>query len=447
MLPNTLQQQGEPICAVATPLGRGALTIVRLSGQDALAIAEKVTHKKPVSRYASFTKFFDDNGQVIDQGIVIWFQAPASFTGEDVVEFHCHGNPIVSDLLLNTLCAHGSRLATPGEFSQRAFVNNKIDLTQAEAIADLITCTTEQGVRTATRSLQGAFSVRVQDVLSKLILMRTNIEAQLDFPDEEIEVKHSKQIASKLQELNTEIAELVQQAQQGERLQTGVTIAIAGSPNAGKSSLINALAQSEIAIVTEIPGTTRDPLTADIDIQGIPVRLIDTAGLRATKDVIEQKGIERAQQALSQADIILWLSDVSQTQQQNPPHEIEQSKIIFVHNKIDLTNLQAGVNKNQIHLSVKTGAGLQDLIDMLTSRLFGKQQGDSPFLARRRHLIALQQAREHIAAALQHIGGATNIELAAEDLRLAQQALGEITGEFTSDDLLGRIFSEFCLGK
>lgn len=448
MLPSTLQQQGEPICAMATPPGRGALAIVRLSGQGALEIAHQLTHKKLLARQAIYTKFYDDNDEVIDQGIVIYFQAPASFTGEDVVELHCHGNPIISDLLLKTLCAQGSRLATPGEFSQRAFVNNKIDLAQAEAIADLISSTTEQGVRMATRSLQGAFSIRVRAVLATLILIRTNIEAHLDFPDEEINVKQVQEIATKLTQLCTEVTELMQQAQQGERLQTGATIAIAGKPNVGKSSLINALAQSDIAIVTEIPGTTRDPLTADIELHGMPVRLIDTAGLRDTANEIELKGIERTQQALSQADITLWLSDASQTETpQIAPADIEENKTIWVHNKIDLTKLQASTSANHIYLSVKTGVGLPELLTMIASKLHADEQGDTPFLARRRHLIALQQAQQNIQAAGVRISAPTELELAAEDLRLAQLSLGEVTGEFTSDDLLGRIFSEFCIGK
>lgn len=433
---------------MATPPGRGALAIVRLSGQGALSIASKVTHKKLKSRHATHTNFYDSNDELIDQGIAIYFQTPASFTGEDVVEFHCHGNPVVSDLLIKTLCEYGSRLATPGEFSLRAFMSNKIDLAQAEAIADLICSTTERGVRTATRSLQGAFSKRVQDVLTKLILIRTNVEAHLDFPDEEIDAQHTEQLQTKLTKLEADISELLQQAQQGERLQTGATIAIAGQPNAGKSSLLNALAQSDVAIVTEVPGTTRDPLIADIDIHGIPVRLIDTAGMRETKDVVEIKGIERAQQALSQADIILWLTDVSLTEGgQSIPDGIDENKIICVHNKIDLTNIQASINANHIYLSVKIGSGLQDLIKLLASQLCSSEQGDTPFMARRRHLSALQRARDNVQAALQLISQTTDLELAAEDLRLAQQSLGEITGEFTSDDLLGRIFSEFCIGK
>lgn len=444
--PNTSKQQDEPICAVVTPPGRGALAIVRLSGKGALEVAVKCTHKKLPVRQASYTRLYDNQGEVIDQGIAIYFQSPASFTGEDVVEFHCHGNPIVSGLLLETLCGYGARLAMPGEFSLRAFINNKVNLPQAEAIADLISSTTEQGARAAAQSLQGAFSIRVQEVLTKLIQIRTNVEAQLDFPDEEIDRKSCEQVMTKLAELELELAELVQQAKRGERLQAGATIAIAGKPNAGKSSLLNALAQSDIAIVTEIPGTTRDSLTADIDIQGMPIRLIDTAGMHNTKDIIEKKGIERAQQALSHADIILWVSDVLQ-KEHDLPEEVDANKAIQVRNKIDLNDQSADADENQVYLSAKTGLGIQGLVDMIAMRLLGQQQGDTPFLARRRHLTALQQAQGNIQAALQGDHLPKELELIAEELRCAQQSLGEISGEFTADDLLGRIFSEFCMGK
>lgn len=446
----TIEQQAS-ICALATPTGKGALAIVRLSGKDAHAIAQQITHKSLTPRQAHYTNFYDQDDAVIDQGLAIYFQTPASFTGEDVIEFHCHGNPLVADLLLKTLCSLGARLATPGEFSLRAFLNNKIDLTQAEAIADLINSTTEQGVRTATRSMQGVFSERVQEVLTQLIQMRMHIEAHLDFPDEEIDRQQSEQLASLLTTLSNHLNELIQQAKLGERLQTGATIAIAGRPNAGKSSLLNVLAQSDVAIVTEIPGTTRDPLSADIEIQGIAVRLIDTAGLRDTKDIVEAKGIERAQQALVQADLILWLTDVNDEDSQAVPNEIDVTKMLFVHNKIDL-QIEKKCNDDQnIFISAKEQIGMDKLIEKLGKQLAGtnnfQEHGDTPFLARSRHVIALQQAQESIRSAQQRLANSQELELAAEDLRLAQQSLGEITGEFTPDDLLGKIFSEFCIGK
>ena len=452
-------QQKEPICALATASGKGALAIVRLSGKGALDLATQITQQALPVRQACYTSFFN-NGEIIDQGLAIYFQAPASFTGEDVVEFHCHGNPLIAELLLKTLCSLGARLATAGEFSLRAFLNNKIDLAQAEAIADLINSTTEQGARTATRSLQGAFSERIQEALTQLVQMRMHIEAHLDFPDEEIDRQQTKQLQSKLNDTDEFLDQLLQQAKLGERLQTGATVAIAGRPNAGKSSLLNVLAQSDVAIVTEIPGTTRDPLSADIEIRGMPVRLIDTAGLRETKDVVEAKGIERAQQALEQADVILWVIDINDKDTQNIPYALDKNKVIFVYNKIDLQNetqqnLSARISEH-VYISAKDSSGTDELIQRLSEKLLSEklsgaeniqEQSDSPFLARSRHIIALQQAQKNIQQAQLRITSSQELELAAEDLRLAQQNLGEITGEFTPDDLLGKIFSEFCIGK
>ncbi len=455
-MPN-IKQQNELICALATPAGTGALAIVRLSGEASAKIANHVTRRELIIRQATYSKFYDEHGGVIDQGIAIYFKAPASFTGEDVVEFHCHGNSLVTDLLLKTLCSLGARLATPGEFSLRAFLNNKIDLAQAEAIADLINSSTEQGVRTATKSMQGAFSQRVESALSRLIQMRIHIEAHLDFPDEEIDRQQSEQLLAQLSALNKYLNDLLQQAKSSERLQTGATIAIAGKPNAGKSSLLNVLAQSDVAIVTEVPGTTRDTLSADIEIQGIAVRLIDTAGLRDTKDIVEAKGIERAQQTLTEADLILWVTEVSDVDvkvTEQLPTSVKKEKVIIIHNKIDLhpTLKQNSCNENNdIFISAKKGMGIDRLIMQLRQRLLGdkriEEQADTPFLARSRHVVALQQAEKNIRSAQGHLGNSQELELAAEDLRLAQQNLGEITGEFTPDDLLGKIFSEFCIGK
>jgi len=448
-MPTTIKQK-EPICALATPAGKGALSIVRLSGKGAQAIAEKVTQKKLPVRHASFTSFYTQNGDALDQGLVIYFQAPASFTGEDVVEFHCHGNPLLADLLLKTLCGFGARLASPGEFSLRAFLNSKIDLAQAEAIADLINSTTEQSARTATKSLQGEFSKRVANVLAQLIQLRMHIEAHLDFPDEEIEPQQSQQLTTQIQNLELKLSELLQQAKLGERLQTGATVAIAGKPNAGKSSLLNVLAQSEVAIVTEIPGTTRDPLTADIELQGIAVRMIDTAGLRKTQDIVEAKGIERAQQALSHADVVLWLRDIVKDTEEPLPEYVDASKVIYVHNKTDLQNhTTLKQDAENIFISAKTGSGIDNLINLLAARIKGtntfEESAETPFLARNRHVVALKKAQENLTVSQQHINH--NLELAAEELRVAQRHLGEITGEFTPDDLLGKIFSEFCIGK
>ena len=447
-MPNAIPHPSDPICAVATPPGRGALAMVRLSGHGALAIAGRVTQKALLPRKATCTGFHDSQGERIDQGIAIYFRAPASFTGEDLVEFHCHGNPVVCGLLLDTLCAQGARLAEPGEFSLRAFVNNKIDLTQAEAIADLISSTTEQCVRLANRSLQGAFSQRIHQVLARLVSVRTGIEAHLDFPDEDIDVQQSRHFQEQLAEVDADITRLLQQAQSGERLHTGATLAIVGPPNAGKSSLINVLAQSEIAIVTPTPGTTRDPVVADIELQGMPVRLVDTAGVRETRDEVELQGIERTRRTLAQADLVLWLEDVSQPGPARTAFDdVDPAKVIRVHNKIDLVARDAEVGENEIWLSVKTAAGMEDLIELIRCRLLGREQGSTPFLARRRHRVALQRTQAHIQAAIQCLHRSAGLELAGEDLRLAQQALGEITGAFSSEDLLGSIFSEFCIGK
>ena len=445
-MPNVIPSSVDSICAVATAPGRGALAVIRLSGPDAHTIAEQVTHRKLAARQAILTGFYDARGERIDQGIALYFQAPASFSGEELVEFHTHGSPVVCDLLLDTLCAHGARLAEPGEFSLRAFMNRKIDLAQAEAIADLISSSTEQCVRLANRSLQGLFSARVHDVLEQLVAVRTGIEAYLDFPDEDLDVQQAQHFCEQLEQLGADIATLLKQAQAGERLHAGATLAIAGPPNVGKSSLINALAQSDIAIVTAAPGTTRDPVATDIEIAGMPVHVVDTAGVRETEDAIEREGIERTRRTLAQADLVVWMNDVTQPQQVLP-EEVDGPRCIRVHNKIDLTDQAPEALEDEVYLSVKTASGLPALIELIRARLLGSEQASTPFLARRRHRLALQRTQEHVQAAVQGLREARGLELAGEDLRLAQHALGEITGEFGSEDLLGRIFSEFCIGK
>ena len=447
-MPNVKPSTADSICAVATAPGRAALAVIRLSGPEAHAIAEQVTHRKLAVRKAVLTGFYDARGERIDQGIALYFQAPASFSGEDLVEFHSHGSPVVCDLLLDTLCAHGARLAEPGEFSLRAFLNHKIDLAQAEAIADLIASSTEQCARLANRSLQGLFSARVQEILERLVAVRAGIEAYLDFPEEDLDVQQAQHFCEQLDELGAAITTLLEQAQAGERLNAGATLAIAGAPNVGKSSLINALAQGDLAIVTDTPGTTRDPVAADIEIAGMPVHVVDTAGVRETEDAIEREGIARTRRTLAQADLVVWMDDVTQPPAtQAPPDEVDAARRIRVHNKIDLTGRAAEVLGEEVYLSVKTHSGLQALIDLIRTRLLGGEQASTPFLARRRHRLALQNTREHIRAAAQGLREARGLELAGEDLRLAQHALGEITGEFSSEDLLGRIFSEFCIGK
>ncbi len=448
-MPNKISQLAA-ICAVATPPGRSALAIVRLSGKDCEQIVKKITQQTLMPRQASYCKLKDDSGELIDRGVVILYQSPASYTGEDMAEFYCHGNPVITDLILKTLCTHGARLAEPGEFTLRAFLNDKIDLMQAEAVADVINSTSEQALRSATRSLQGTFSSHIENIHSKLIQLRTHAEAHLDFPEEEIDPKNILQIQAKLEALETNLQNLLVQAKQGERLQIGATIAIAGKPNAGKSSLLNALTQNETAIVTEIPGTTRDPLGADIHLDGAPIRLIDTAGLRDTQDIVEQEGIQRAQQVLTQADLILWMQEDSDSTIELPSfikQEIDAAKIIYLNNKIDLSRTVAKAENNHVYLSVKTGEGLTELVHLLNTRLNTHQQNETPFSARQRHIVALQQTLTHLSEAKRCINENVELELLAEHLRSAQQALAEITGEFSADDLLGKIFSEFCIGK
>ncbi len=447
-MPNTIPYTADPICAVATAPGRGALAVIRLSGDGAWRIAEQVTQCTLTVRKATLSGFHDVHGERIDQGIALYFQAPASFTGEDLVEFHVHGSPVVCDLLLDTLCAHGARLAEPGEFSLRAFMNGKMDLAQAEAIADLIASSTEQGLRLANRSLQGAFSREVQGILERLVAVRTSLEAHLDFPDEDIDAQLDSNFQAQLTQLEADIAQLLGQAHQGERLQAGATLAIAGAPNAGKSSLINALAKSEIAIVTATPGTTRDPVATDIEIGGMPVHVVDTAGVRETRDAIEREGIERTRRTLAEADLVLWMEDVTQAEPTGAvPEELDAARTIRVHNKIDLVGRVAEAGEDEAYLSVKTASGLEDLLGMIRTRLLGREQASTPFLARRRHCIALQRTGEHVRAALAGLREDRGPELAGEDLRQAQHALCEITGEYSSEDLLGQIFSEFCIGK
>lgn len=447
-MPTSPDIQYESICAVATPIGRGALAIVRLSGRTALEIANRFVKKKLHDHQVLYSKFYDCKNEVIDHGIAIYFKAPTSFTGEDVVEFQHHGNPIISELILKVLCEYGARLATPGEFTLRAFLNNKIDLTQAEAISDLINSATEKSVKTANRSLQGEFSNQVDNTLEELVQIRINVEAHLDFPDEDIDIQQSQQIESKLANAVIKLERIQEQAKRGERLQMGATIAIAGEPNVGKSSLINKLSQSDISIVTEIPGTTRDPLSADIEIEGVPIRLIDTAGLRETDNIIEKKGIERTQAVLEQADIVLWLTDISTFE---PHNKITSSHVkdnhIVVHNKIDLMVNSKPIVDDQLYISVKTGQGIEELINIIAKKLNGEELSDVPFLARNRHIVGLKKTCDHLKSAKEKMQNNVELDIVAEELRLAQQSLGEITGEFTADELLGRIFSDFCIGK
>ncbi|MCW8886222.1 MAG: tRNA uridine-5-carboxymethylaminomethyl(34) synthesis GTPase MnmE [Motiliproteus sp.] len=449
----------DTIAALATPPGRGGVGIVRISGNRCQAVAETLLGQLPKPRYAYYGSFFDQQGGQIDQGIALYFPNPHSFTGEDVLELQAHGGPIVLDLLLQQVLACGVRLARPGEFSERAFLNDKLDLAQAEAIADLIDCSSEQAARSALRSLQGEFSQRIHEVVEALIQLRIYVEAAIDFPEEEVDFLGDGKVLADLQSIQQQLHRLQAEAQQGAILRDGMNVVIAGRPNAGKSSLLNALAGKESAIVTDIAGTTRDVLREHIHIDGMPLHIIDTAGLREGADVVEQIGIERAWEEIRNADRVLLMVDASSTIETAPEkiwpdfvsHLPDLNKITVIRNKIDLSDEQQGVDNladcHLIRLSAKQKQGVDLLKQHLKSCMGYESTGEGGFMARRRHLDALNQTTEYLLTGHQQLTTLGAGELLAEDLRLAQQTLSEITGEFTPDDLLGKIFSSFCIGK
>lgn len=450
----------DTIAAIATATGRGGVGIVRVSGPKAKQVADQLLSVSLQPRYAHYCDFKSRSGEVLDQGIALFFPGPHSFTGEDVLELQGHGGPVILDLLLREITQLGIRLARPGEFSERAFLNDKLDLTQAEAIADLIDASTEQAARNALHSLQGAFSKRIHELVDALIHLRIYVEASIDFPEEEIDFLSDGKVARDLDKIITKLASVFKEARQGALVRDGMRVVIAGRPNAGKSSLLNALSGRESAIVTSIEGTTRDVLREHIHIDGMPLHIIDTAGLRESPDEVEQIGIQRAWQEIQQADRVLLLIDSRQTTLTDPrqiwPEFVDQlddaSKITLVRNKIDLTNEPAALftpetGATYIGLSAANGAGVDALKQHLKSIMGFSDNGESGFTARRRHLDALERASQYLASGKAQLQGYAAGELLAEDLRHAQNALGEITGEFTPDDLLGRIFSSFCIGK
>lgn len=442
------------IAAIATPPGRGGVGIVRISGKLVTKIATAMLGKLPPPRRAHLCTFQDGAALPVDTGIALYFPAPNSFTGEDVLELQGHGGPVVLDLLLQRIEQLGGRLAEPGEFSRRAFLNDKLDLVEAEAIADLIAAESQQAARAALRSLQGEFSARLHELTEAVIQTRMHIEAAIDFPDEELDLMQDAVLLQRLLHAQQLIDAIQHSAAQGSLLRDGMTVVIAGKPNAGKSSLLNRLAGYDAAIVTEVPGTTRDVLRERIHIDGLPLNIIDTAGLRATQDRVEAEGIRRAQLEMSKADRLLYIVDV--TDPESPTLEQQLAQLppdipfTVVMNKIDLQQLPPGFTTGdppRIHLSAHTGAGMTLLAEHLKACI-GYNSGEAGnFLARRRHLEALQRARQHMDQAYAHLLTRQAGELCAEELRLAQHALGEVTGEFTSEDLLGRIFSSFCIGK
>lgn len=451
----------DTICAVATPSGRGGISIIRISGPHSRHIAERLIGFSPRPRHAHYGPFNNAAGAVIDSGITLFFPGPHSFTGEDVVELQAHGGPFVLDILLQELLGMGLRLARPGEFSERAFLNDKIDLAQAEAIADLIDSQSAEAARFAVRSLQGEFSSLVNGLVSSIIELRVYVEAAMDFPDEEVDFLSKGEVLARIGDLLDSLDGVLAQARQGSIMKEGLTVVIAGEPNAGKSSLLNVLAGQSRAIVTEIAGTTRDTLREHISIDGLPLHIIDTAGLHTSEDIVEQEGIRRAWQEIQKADLVLLVIDYSVT------HELENSKlwqemkplldeglsVFAVYNKIDLQgeNPRSAANhKNgvtEILVSALTRAGIDGLKSAIKNFAGLNTSVEGGFLARRRHLDALEKSRACLASAHEQIQTHKASELVAEDLRLAHQALEAITGAYSADDLLGEIFSSFCIGK
>lgn len=444
----------ETIAAVATPPGRGGIGIIRLSGPLANPIALQLTSSTSIGpREALYHSFYSSDGELIDQGLLLYFKAPHSFTGEDIVEIHGHGAPIVMDRLLKECVLLGARLAKPGEFSLRAFLNDKIDLTQAEAIADLIQASSVTAARMAMRSLQGDFSKRINNLNHDLIHLRLYVEAAIDFPEEEIDFLNDGKVSSMLNGILNDLDKIHTSACQGAMLREGLAVVIAGRPNAGKSTLINCLAGRDVAIVTEVAGTTRDVMREHILLDDIPLHLIDTAGLRESDDLVEKEGIKRAWQEVGRADCLLMVIDVSEPDdesnqlseaiRQQLPKDVP---IIRVFNKIDRIGVAGKRENNGIYLSAKTEEGLP-LLKSKIKEVVGYSATEGQFLARRRHIQALNAAKELLLAGCHQLATHRAGELLAEDLRLAHQSLSEITGEFTSDDLLGEIFSSFCIGK
>jgi len=442
----------DTIAAIATPPGNGGVGIIRVSGNNAQPIAQQLINKTLQARHAHYASFYEADGTIIDSGIALFFPNPASFTGEDTVEIQGHGGSVILDMLLRRILSLGARLANPGEFSERAFLNGKLDLAQAEAIADLIASSTEQSARSAQKSMQGVFSEQINFFVEELIELRIYVEAAIDFVDEEIDFLSDGVVENRITRLLQSIQAILVTAQQGRLLRDGMTVVLAGKPNAGKSSLLNALAGHDAAIVTDIAGTTRDVLKERIQIDGMPLHIIDTAGLRESDNTVEKEGIRRAHAEILKADKILLLIDANDpepdTLLKTLPSNISITK---VYNKIDLLKIQPEIIENengtQIYLSVKQDIGMSLLKQHLKQSVGFDGTTDNVFISRRRHIEALTKGEQFVQNALEQLQSSLAGELVAEDLRQAQNNLSEITGEFTSDDLLGKIFSSFCIGK
>lgn len=435
------------IVAIATAPGRGGVGVVRVSGTDIMPLATAILGRVPKPRHATFTRFFDGEGGVLDEGIALHFSAPHSFTGEQVLELQGHGGPVVLNLVMQRCVDLGARLAEPGEFTQRAYMNGKLDLAQAESVADLIDATSGEAARSAVRSLTGAFSARIAELVEALTRLRMLVEATLDFPEEEIDFLQQADAFGRLDRIDASLQAVRAQAQQGALLREGLTVVLIGQPNVGKSSLLNQLAGFEAAIVTEIAGTTRDTVREVIQIEGVPLHIIDTAGLRDTDDAVEKIGIARTWAAVEKADLALLLVDAAHGVSAREAAILQRMPTLArltIHNKIDATAEMPRAAGDEVWLSAKTGAGVALLRDKLLEAAGWQAAGEGAFMARARHLEALARGATHLDAARQ---ATSQLELFAEELRLAQAALSEITGEFTADDLLGEIFSKFCIGK
>ncbi|MCX7096761.1 MAG: tRNA uridine-5-carboxymethylaminomethyl(34) synthesis GTPase MnmE [Methylococcales bacterium] len=442
----------DTIAAIATPPGNGGVGIIRISGSLATGIAKQLLNKPLIPRHALFASFNEADGSTIDTGIALYFPSPASYTGEDIIELQGHGGAVVLDMLLRRVLSLGARLANPGEFTERAYLNNKLDLAQAEAVADLITSSTEQSVRSAQKSMQGVFSNQINELVAELTELRIYVEAAIDFVDEEIDFLSDGVVENRLLNLLQRLEQIQNTAQQGRLLRDGMTVVLAGKPNAGKSSLLNALAGHEAAIVTDIAGTTRDVLRERIQLDGMPLHIIDTAGLRDSDNAIEQEGIRRAREEIQKADRILLLIDAREAETdeliKTLPKNIDITK---VYNKIDLLGLtpkfEHSDSGDTCYVSIKTGQGMDVLRQHLKQSVGYNAATDNVFIARRRHIEALNKGHEFVVSALDQLQTSLAGELVAEDLRMAQISLAEITGEVSSDDLLGKIFSSFCIGK
>jgi tRNA modification GTPase len=438
----------DTIAAIATAHGRAGIGVVRVSGRSLAGFARGLTGKAPPARRATRAVFRDAHGAAIDDGLLLYFPAPHSYTGEDLLELQGHGGPLVLAMLLRRALELGARLAEPGEFTRRAFLNDKLDLAQAEAVADVIDATTEAAARCAVRSLRGEFSGAIRALVDQLVELRALAEATLDFPEEEIDPLHRADARGRLERLRGALDDTLARAQQGSLLRSGLHVVLAGQPNVGKSSLLNRLAGEDLAIVTPVPGTTRDSVRQAIQVEGVPLNVVDTAGLRDAADEVERLGIERTWNEIERADLALLIVDArsgvtaaDEAIVARLPHRLAR---LVVHNKIDLIGAAPRAETDAVYLSAETGAGVELLRTRLLEHAGWHSSEESVFIARERHLVALRRAAERLAAA---VGQLAAPELFAEELRLAQNELGAITGEFTVDDLLGEIFARFCIGK